>query len=113
MCNFVAIKNTKIKSLCKPLEIEFKKNFFLCKLLRAVTVSHVVHILHSSLYKILLPFPAISFRLIWTEMRHVFADNFVLEEHQKHKTYAVTALWHRDLSLLIAQPSFCRIVIRV
>lgn len=37
MCNFVAIKNTKIKSLCKPLEIEFKKNFFLCKLLRAVT----------------------------------------------------------------------------
>ena len=39
MCNFVAIKNTKIKSLCKPLEIEFKKNFFLCKLLRAVTIS--------------------------------------------------------------------------
>lgn len=38
MCNFVAIKNTKIKSLCKPLEIEFKKNFFLCKLLRAVTI---------------------------------------------------------------------------
>ena len=38
MCNFVAIKNTKIKSLCKPLEIEFKKNFFLCKLLRAVTL---------------------------------------------------------------------------
>lgn len=37
MCTFVAIKNTKIKSLCKPLEIEFKKNFFLCKLLRAVT----------------------------------------------------------------------------
>ena len=38
MCTFVAIKNTKIKSLCKPLEIEFKKNFFLCKLLRAVTI---------------------------------------------------------------------------
>ena len=29
MCTFVAIKNTKIKSLCKTLEIEFKKNFFL------------------------------------------------------------------------------------
>ena len=37
MCTFVAIKNTKIKSLCKPLEIELKKNFFLCKLLRAIT----------------------------------------------------------------------------
>ena len=37
MCTFVAIKNTKIRSLCKPLEIELKKNFFLCKLLRAVT----------------------------------------------------------------------------
>ena len=38
MCTFVAIKNTKIKSLCKPLEIELKKNFFLCKLSRAVTI---------------------------------------------------------------------------
>ena len=37
MCTFVMIKYTSIKSLCKPLEIEFKKNFFLCKLLRAVT----------------------------------------------------------------------------
>ncbi|WP_229039279.1 hypothetical protein, partial [Hoylesella timonensis] len=25
------------RSLCKPLEIEFNNNFFLCKLLRAVT----------------------------------------------------------------------------
>ncbi|MFQ7113636.1 hypothetical protein, partial [Hallella bergensis] len=69
--------------------------------------------LHSSLYKILLPFPAISFRLIWTEMRHVFADNFVPEEYQKHKTDAVKALWHRDLSLSIARPKLCCIVIRV
>ena len=42
MYTFVAIKNTKIKSLCKPLEIEFKKNFFLCKLLRAVTMAIVL-----------------------------------------------------------------------
>lgn len=113
MCNFVAIKNTKIKSLCKPLEIEFKKNFFLCKLLRAVTIHSSLFTLHSSLYKILLPFPANSFRRIWTKMRHVFADNFVPEEHQKHKTDAVTALWHRDSSLSIARPSLCRIVVRV
>ena len=31
------IKNTRRRSLCKPLEIEFNNNFFLCKLLRAVT----------------------------------------------------------------------------
>ena len=42
MCTFVAIKNTKIRSLCKPLEIELKKNFFLCKLLRAVTLTAVL-----------------------------------------------------------------------
>ncbi|MFQ7113068.1 hypothetical protein, partial [Hallella bergensis] len=59
--------------------------------------------LNSSLYKILLPFPANFFRLIWTEMRHVFADNFVPEKYQKHKTDAVTALWHRDSSLSIAR----------
>ncbi|WP_308688728.1 hypothetical protein [uncultured Streptococcus sp.] len=70
-------------------------------------------ILHSSLYKILLPFPVISFRRIWAEMRHVFSDNYKTEEYQKHKADAVTALWHRDLSLSIARPNLCRIVIRV
>ena len=37
MYTFVMIKNTRRRSLCKPLEIEFNNNFFLCKLLRAVT----------------------------------------------------------------------------
>ena len=37
MYTFVIIKYTRIKSLCKPLEIKFNNNFFLCKLLRAVT----------------------------------------------------------------------------
>ncbi|MFQ7112768.1 hypothetical protein [Hallella bergensis] len=68
--------------------------------------------LHSSLYKILLPFPANSFRRIWAEMRHVFADNSNPEKHQKHKTDAVTVLWHRDLSLSVARLNLCRIVIR-
>ena len=38
MYTFVMIKNTRRRSLCKPLEIEFNNNFFLCKLLRAVTL---------------------------------------------------------------------------
>ena len=46
-------------------------------------------------------------------MRHVFTDNFVPEEYQKHKTDAVTVLWHRDLSLSVARLNLCRIVIRV
>jgi hypothetical protein len=37
MYTFVTIKNTRISSLCKPLEIQNNNNFFLCKLLRAVT----------------------------------------------------------------------------
>ena len=35
--SFCDDKNTRRRSLCKPLEIEFNNNFFLCKLLRAVT----------------------------------------------------------------------------
>ena len=38
------IKNTRRRSLCKPLEIEFNNNFFLCKLLRAVTSRGVMHL---------------------------------------------------------------------
>ena len=38
MYTFVMIQNTRRRSLCKPLEIEFNNNFFLCKLLRAVTL---------------------------------------------------------------------------
>ena len=42
MYTFVIIKYTRIKSLCKPLEIKFNNNFFLCKLLRAVTMTDLV-----------------------------------------------------------------------
>ena len=42
MYTFVMIKNTRRRSLCKPLEIEFNNNFFLCKLLRAVTMLVVI-----------------------------------------------------------------------
>ena len=41
MYTFVMIKNTRRRSLCKPLEIEFNNNFFLCKLLRAVTLAAI------------------------------------------------------------------------
>lgn len=41
MYTFVMIKNTRRRSLCKPLEIEFNNNFFLCKLLRAVTIGDI------------------------------------------------------------------------
>ena len=40
MYTFVMIQNTRRRSLCKPLEIEFNNNFFLCKLLRAITLRH-------------------------------------------------------------------------
>ena len=43
MYTFVMIKNTRRRSLCKPLEIEFNNNFFLCKLLRAVTQNQRKH----------------------------------------------------------------------
>lgn len=47
MYTFVMIKNTRRRSLCKPLEIEFNNNFFLCKLLRAVTMLAIQNLLLS------------------------------------------------------------------
>ncbi len=43
MYTFVMIQNTRRRSLCKPLEIEFNNNFFLCKLLRAITQNQQKH----------------------------------------------------------------------
>ncbi len=47
MYTFVMIKNTRRRSLCKPLEIEFNNNVFLCKLLRAVTMLAIQNLLLS------------------------------------------------------------------
>ena len=49
MYTFVMIKNTRRRSLCKPLEIEFNNNFFLCKLLRAVTLVVYMRIMSGTL----------------------------------------------------------------
>ena len=46
MYTFVMIQNTRRRSLCKPLEIEFNNNFFLCKLLRAITICKIGGTLH-------------------------------------------------------------------
>lgn len=80
MCTFVAIKNTKIRSLCKPLEIELKKNFFLCKLLRAVTLFILPSLLLLKNVKSYDKKTGDRFQVIQRKMRHVSAVKTDLDE---------------------------------